>query len=232
MVDFYNGLVYFHTYGLLYPQPLYIGIALLVVTAVFSYLLGSINFAVLISKKKFNEDIRNYGSGNGGMTNMMRTYGRGAAAMTFVGDMAKAFVAVWLGITLYGIIGGYVGGLFCIIGHCFPVFFHFHGGKGVATAAMTILCLSPTVCLVLFIIFVIIVAGYKYISLGSVMCMLLYPVILSMMKGTGFWNIGAVLISLIIIFMHRENIKRLFRGEENKFEFRKKGERNAEKEEK
>ena len=233
MADFYNGFMNFRENGLISPyydyhMPFSVAIPLLVAIAVISYLLGNINFAVIISKKKFHEDVRNFGSGNGGMTNMMRNYGKGAAAMTRVGDLAKAFVAVWLGISLMGTMGGYIAGLFCIIGHCFPVFLGFHGGKGVATTAMTILCLSPSVFIILFTIFVILVLGYKYISLGAIMCMLLYPVVLSMIKGYGYWNIIAILIALIVIFMHRENAKRLLNRTESKFEFRKKGDRNGE----
>lgn len=233
MADLYNGFMNFRANGIISPyygyhMPLAVAIPILIAIAAVSYLLGNINFAVIISKKKFHEDVRNFGSGNGGMTNMMRNYGKKAAAMTLTGDLAKAFAAVWLGISLMGTMGGYIAGLFCIIGHCFPAFLGFHGGKGVATTAMTILCLSPVVFIILFILFVIIVLGYKYISLGSIMCMLLYPIVLSMVKGDGYWNIIAILIALIVIFMHRKNAKRLLDRTESKFEFRKKGDRNSE----
>lgn len=232
MGNFYNAFMNTRVNGLIsphydYSMPLTVAIALLVLCAAAAYLLGSINFAILVSKHKYKEDIRSYGSGNGGMTNMMRTYGRKSAAITFAGDLGKAFLSVTIGCLLMGILGGYIAGLFCIIGHCFPVYYHFKGGKGVATTAMTILLLSPLTFLVLFTIFVIIVLGYKYISLGSVMCMLMYPLLLTMTDRFGpDYAVIALLIAALVIFMHRENIKRLLNRTESKFEFKKHGTRD------
>ena len=226
-----NAFLNFRNNGLIsayydYEVPLGVALPLLVLCAVCAYLLGCINWAVIISRRVYGEDVRNFGSGNGGTTNMMRNYGTKYAVLTLLGDMAKALAACLIGISLMGIYGGYVAGFFCVLGHCFPVFYKFHGGKGVATVAMVILCLSPVVCLILFIIFVILVIGYKYISLASVMCMLLYPVLLNMVYGANMYNVFAIAISLLIVFMHRENLKRLINHTENKFEFRKRGDRS------
>lgn len=190
------------------------------------YLLGSLNFAIIISKTRYKTDIRTFGSGNAGATNMMRTFGKSAAGLTFLGDALKAFVSGLLGYALLGQYGAYIAGLFCILGHMFPVYYRFKGGKGVVTAAISILMCNPYVFLILFALFVIIVAFTKYISLGSVMCMLLYPVILDRMEkwfhgATGAYVIIAILIAALVIFMHRENIKRLWQGTENKFSFKK-----------
>ena len=190
------------------------------------YLLGSMNFAIIISKAKYGSDIRNHGSGNAGMTNMMRTYGKSAAALTLAGDALKAILSGVIGYVTIGMYGAYIAGMFCILGHMFPVYYKFKGGKGVVTAYASILMCDPAVFLVLLLIFVIIVAFTKYISLGSVMCMLIYPVILDRMHKffngvTGPYVIIAILNAALIIFMHRENIKRLLKGNESKFSFKK-----------
>ena len=91
------------------------------------YLLGSVNFALVISKVFYRDDIRKYGSGNAGMTNMLRTYGKLAAAGTLICDMLKASVSVWFGMLVFGYIGGYAAGFFCVLGHIFPIFFKFKG---------------------------------------------------------------------------------------------------------
>ena len=196
-----------------------------ILCAVIAYLLGSINFAIIISGKTYKQDIRDYGSKNAGMTNMMRVYGKRAAAFTLLGDALKAIVAGLIGYAFLGQLGAYIAGCGCVIGHMFPVFFKFRGGKGVVTAAMSIMMCNPYVFLILVILFVLIVAMTKYISLGSVMCVLIYPFILN---GMDTWLSGgcpyvlfALLISVLVIFKHRENIKRLREGTESKFSFKK-----------
>ena len=193
--------------------------------AVLSYLLGSINFAIIISGKAYKQDIREFGSKNAGMTNMMRTYGKRAAGLTLLGDALKAVVAGFLGYALLGQLGAYVAGTACVVGHVFPVFFKFKGGKGVVTTAMTILMCNPYVFLVLFALFVVIVLSTRYISLGSVMCMLIYPFFLSAidtwLAGGCPYVLFALLISLLVIFKHKDNIIRLRQGTESKFSFKK-----------
>ena len=102
-------------------------VAVIAACVIIPYLLGCINFSIVISKKKYHQDIRSFGSGNAGATNMQRTYGTGAAALTFLGDFAKAAVSVIFGICLFGGIGGYLAALFCMIGHAFPCFYGFKG---------------------------------------------------------------------------------------------------------
>ena len=216
---FKNGQEYNNSYLILM-------FGLIFAIIVVAYFLGSINSAVIFSKLIYKEDIRTKGSGNAGMTNMMRTFGKTAAAMTLLGDALKAIVSGLIGYACLGMYGAYIAGLFCILGHMFPVYYKFKGGKGVVTAYASILMCDPVVFLVLLLIFVIIVAFTKYISLGSVMCMLLYPVILDRMHrlvngATGAYVIIAMFNAALIIFMHRENIKRLLKGKENKFSFKK-----------
>ena len=232
--DFFtNGIVGKHFFANMEDTT---AIVLMVVSAVVvmvsAYLLGSINFAIIISSKEYKQDIRNYGSKNAGMTNMMRTYGKKAAGLTLLGDALKAVVSCLIGYALIGQLGAYIAGLFCILGHVFPVYYRIKGGKGVVTAAVTVLMCDPIVFLILFTIFVLIVLGTKYISLGSVMCMLLYPIVLDSTtklatkfgfgeQSTSPYIIFTVLMAVIIVAKHWTNIKRLMNGTESKFSFKK-----------
>ena len=188
-------------------------LALLVVP----YFLGSINFGIIISKLFHGEDIREYGSGNAGMTNMLRTYGKRDAAITLIGDALKAVVAVILGRILFGISGGYVAGLTYILGHAFPCYYKFKGGKGVVVTAATIAVIDWRIFLVLLGIFILVVAFSKYISLGSVCGMLVFPLLVQVWdRGLSINVLLSCLISALVIFLHRGNIKRIYNGTESK----------------
>lgn len=188
-------------------------LALLVVP----YFLGSINFGIIISKLFHGEDIREYGSGNAGMTNMLRTYGKRDAAITLIGDALKAVVAVILGRILFGISGGYVAGLTCILGHAFPCYYKFKGGKGVVVTAATIAVIDWRIFLVLLGIFILVAAFSKYISLGSVCGMLVFPLLVQVWdRGLSINVLLSCLISALVIFLHRGNIKRIYNGTESK----------------
>ena len=188
-------------------------LALLVVP----YFLGSINFGIIISKLFHGEDIREYGSGNAGMTNMLRTYGKRDAAITLIGDALKAVVAVILGRILFGRSGGYVAGLTCILGHAFPCYYKFKGGKGVVVTAATIAVIDWRIFLVLLGIFILVVAFSKYISLGSVCGMLVFPLLVQVWdRGLSINVLLSCLISALVIFLHRGNIKRIYNGTESK----------------
>ena len=191
----------------------------IVLGAVIAYFLGSLNFGVLLSKLKYRDDVRTHGSGNAGMTNMLRTYGKAAAVATFGGDALKTIIAIVISALLTGMIGAYVAGLFCVIGHNFPIYFGFKGGKGVVTAAFTVLCLDPIVFFILLVVFILVVVTTKYVSVASILCMLMYPMVLYNFTPNPFERIKvifALVISVLIIFMHRENIVRLRQGKENK----------------
>ena len=197
----------------------------MLVSAVAAYFLGSINFAIMISKKQYHQDIRAHGSGNAGMTNMMRTYGKRAAVLTFAGDALKAIVAGLIGYLALGYLGAHIAGVFCVVGHMFPVFFNFKGGKGVVTTAASMLVCNPFVFLIELVLYVAIVAIWKYISLASIMCALLYPVLLhgmdTLINGVAPYGIFTVIIAVLVVVKHKENIKRLLNRSENKFSFKK-----------
>lgn len=195
-------------------------------TVIIAYLLGSINFAIIISGKKYKDDIRSHGSKNAGMTNMMRTYGKKAAVLTLLGDALKAVVACFIGYLIMGQLGAYAAGLFCMIGHVFPIFYGFKGGKGVVTAAATVLMTDWLVFLILLLLFVVMVAIWRYISLASITCMILYPLILSFTTKLFLGAISpfilfTVLMAALIIGKHWTNIQRLREGKESKFSFKK-----------
>ena len=225
---FSNGIV--GDYFLNSSDKSTLGLVLFVVSVavviIAAYLLGSINFAIIISGKKYKQDIRDHGSKNAGMTNMLRTYGKKAAGLTLLGDALKAVAACLVGYVLIGSLGAYIAGLFCILGHIFPIFYRFKGGKGVVTTAVAILMCNPIVFAILFLLFVIIVLFTKYISLGSVVCVMLYPLLLDSISRifTGSptpYVVFAMITAVVVVVKHWGNIKRLAAGKESKFSFKK-----------
>ena len=201
------------------------------ILAAAAYFLGSLNFAVIVSKKYYKEDIRSYGSGNAGMTNMLRTYGKFPAVLTLLGDALKAVIAVMIGRLIWGAVGAYAAGVCCMLGHIYPFFYNFKGGKGVVVVAATILMTNWKVGLVLVLMFVILVGFSKFISLGSVMCALIYPLVLSRMNGKDpqIVLLFALVMTVCVVLKHTSNIKRLIEGTENKLSFTKKDKKSADK---
>ncbi len=201
-------------------------IALYMLSALLAYMLGSLNFGIIISKLFFHDDVRTHGSGNAGTTNMLRTYGKAAALGTIVGDALKVVVAIFLANLLVGSFfgGGYVAGLLAVIGHVYPAFYGFKGGKGVVASAITILMLDPTIFLVVLTVFVVVVAIWRYISLGSILSAAVYPLVVYAAYGerAGLRFLFALCLAIFVIFLHRSNIQRLLDGKENKLSFKKK----------
>ncbi|MCD7830826.1 MAG: glycerol-3-phosphate 1-O-acyltransferase PlsY [Firmicutes bacterium] len=193
-----------------------------IVCIIGGYLLGSINAAIIISKYRYKRDIRDSGSGNAGTTNMLRTYGGDAAKWTLIGDIAKTVAAYLLGTILFGIRGAWFSCTMCIIGHCFPIFYKFKGGKGMVCVGVTVLLLDPVAFGILFPIFVIILVGMKYMSLASIMGMLFYPLVHQLVmvyQPNRYWPMStffAVIISLLVIWRHYPNMKRLMDKKESK----------------
>ncbi len=230
-INYYFGSTYVNseTGTKYYSLPWHLAIPTFILILMIAYLFGSINFAMFISKKKFNEDIREHGSGNAGMTNMMRTYGKKAAFLTLLGDAVKTVIAVLIGKLLMGEAGAYVAGLGAVIGHTWPLYYNFKGGKGVVTAITMILCTEPIAGLILLLVFVAIVAMTKYISMGSIIGALMYPVILHNFKTPNIIElISCMGVVGLLVFNHRSNIKRLYNGKENKFSFKKSREEHKE----
>lgn len=205
-------------------------VAGLVLTALIAYTLGSLNFALILSKKMYGEDIREFGSKNAGTTNMARTYGKKAALFTILGDILKGIVAVIVGSFLMGAtLGGYFAGLMCVIGHIFPVFYGFRGGKGVATAAAVILVVNPVVFLVVLGVFVLTVLLTRYVSLGSCLAAAIFPFmtfqfIAGKVPDWGYAFIFSFIMAILVICKHHTNLRRLAHGQESKFAFKKKEE--------
>ena len=188
---------------------------LYIVCAILGYLLGSINSAVIISRAK-GKDIRTVGSGNAGATNILRTFGKGAAALVFVIDILKGVIAVLLGRALGGAYGGYLGGFLAVIGHNYPLYFGFRGGKGIVTSLAVMLTVAPTEALFAFLVAIIIIAATRYVSLGSITGCLVFAILVLIREADIWFRIFAVATSLLAILRHAGNIKRLLQGTERK----------------
>ncbi len=200
-------------------------IAFVFIIALSSYLLGSINAAIIVSKKFYKSDIREYGSGNAGMTNMFRSFGKRAGLATLGGDVAKALISVVLGFVLLGVPGQYIAGFSCMIGHMFPIYFKFKGGKGVIVSAITILLIDPLVFAVLILIFGLMFAATQIISASSLTAAFFLPLVVYSFNRQNPFNIISLLFSFFMAFfviaLHKENIKRILNKTEKKFTIKK-----------
>lgn len=185
--------------------------------AIISYLLGNISFAYILGKIFTKKDVRDFGSGNAGATNAIRAFGKKIGAMVFVGDVLKGVIAVLIGKTL-GETGMYLAGAMVIIGHNWPVFLNFKGGKGVATTIGVMLIASPFVTLICFVLGLVVIITTRTVSLGSILGMAMAPVAAGIFVRP--FNMSLFIFCLFIgtmsIYRHKENIKRLLKGKENK----------------
>ena len=183
---------------------------------IFAYLLGSIPVGLVLSKLK-GRDPRTTGSGNIGATNVMRTAGKTLGIITLLGDVAKGFLPVWLA-ARYGqpTLVVAVVGIAAFIGHIFPLYLRFKGGKGVATAVGVFLAVSPLSVLIVVVLFVVLLIIFRYVSLGSLAGTALTPIVLYLLKVSPHFITMAVIMVVLIFWKHRENIKRLWQGTENK----------------
>lgn len=182
------------------------------------YLIGCLNFAYIIGRYKQHIDIREFGSGNSGTTNAIRVMGLKLGTITFLGDFLKAVAAYylanwWFGDSIYGLYAGFG----VIIGHNWPVFLKFKGGKGIAASIGLIYSVSPLAGLIISVIGIIIVAITKYVSVASMMVALSMPIVFYIRFG-GWEAVGiGLVLAIMAIYRHRSNIKRLLNGSENKF---------------
>ena len=220
-----------------------------IIVAVEAYLLGSLSFSIIVSKGLYKQDIRTFGSGNAGMTNILRTFGKKAAALTITGDVLKGTVAVLIArllfmnepvllihryaFTLFGReiffsnqitmeIALYIAVLGAVLGHMFPIYFGFKGGKGVSVVAGSMVAVTPITLLIALTIFFVIVFTTKIVSLGSIFAPLTYPIwTLCQVYITQTVSVpnlvAAILFPSLIVWTHRTNIKRLLNGTEYKF---------------
>lgn len=216
----------------------------ILICMVIGYLLGSINTGILITKAVQHRDIRTQGSGNAGMTNVIRTVGKKAGVFTFVGDFLKCVVACLLALAILHFAAGqafalytpearrllYPVGAACFVGHLFPLYFKFKGGKGVVTASAMMLMTDWRVFLLILATFLVLALWKRIISLGSVVCAVMYPVYALLLYGPvdgfadGWWRLVlyALLVGLLCLIKHRSNIKRLLSGEEKPLTSKKK----------
>lgn len=189
----------------------------LAVSAIAGYLIGNIETAVILSKFKYHDDVRQHGSGNVGTTNMLRVFGMKPGIFTFIGDFLKGIAAVLLGRLIAGDIGGYLCGLFAVLGHDFPIFFGFKGGKGVATTLAIAWMLSPLYAAIATVICFAIIFFSQMVSLGSLIGVTLYMGALALSNlHSGSLVCLCILLWALVIGRHIDNIKRIIAGTESK----------------
>ena len=205
-----------------------------VITAIIAYLIGSINFSVILSKKMAGFDVREKGSGNAGTTNMLRSVGKKAAALTLICDVLKGIVAILIAMFI-----GWafkvenqsllvqIAGIAVVLGHTFPIFFGFKGGKGVATSLGILIMSNWQIGLICLVFGVLLIALTRMVSLGSCAAAVLFPVLTLFItdnyivsQGSGYL-IYSIILAVIVLFNHRSNIKRIMAGTENRISFKK-----------
>ena len=201
------------------------------IIAIVAYLIGSINFSIILSKKMAGFDVREKGSGNAGTTNMLRTVGKKAAAITLVCDILKGVVAILIAIAVgkifknsNGALLVQIAGVAVILGHTFPIFFKFKGGKGVATSLGVLIMSNWQIGLICLVFALILMVLTQMVSVGSIAAAILYPVLTLFIPQnyivSGNYLIYSIILAVLIVFNHRENVKRLLNGTENKISFK------------
>ncbi len=205
-----------------------------IIVGIVAYLLGSISFSVIISKKMAGFDVREKGSGNAGATNMLRSVGAKAAVLTLLGDLLKGVVAILFAIIVGAIAKNtdkallvQIAGILVVIGHTFPIFFGFKGGKGVATSLGVILMTNWKIGLICLVFALVLMALTKIVAMGSVGAAILFPILVLFMHtnftisdGSSYF-IYSIILAVIVVFNHRSNIQRILNGNENKLSFKK-----------
>ena len=205
-----------------------------IVITIIAYLLGSISFSVIISKKMAGFDVREKGSGNAGTTNVLRTVGKKASIITLVCDVLKGVVAILVAYIVGLIFKDQIdkalliqlAGIAVILGHTFPVFFGFKGGKGIATALGVLLITNWNIGLICLVFALVLMILTRMVSLGSIAAAILFPVLIIFMPHTAYlvdgnYIIYSIILAILVVFNHRTNVKRLLEGKENKLDFKK-----------
>ena len=205
-----------------------------IIVGILAYLIGSISFSVIFSKKMAGFDVREKGSGNAGATNMLRSVGKKAAVLTLLCDALKGVVAIIFAIIVGAIAKEsdkallvQIAGILVVVGHTYPVFFGFKGGKGVATALGVLLITNWKIGLICLVFALVIMALTRIVSAGSVVAAVLFPVLVLFMhtnytisEGSSYF-VYSIILAVIVLFNHRSNIKRILSGTENKLSFKK-----------
>lgn len=208
-----------------------------IIVPIIAYLIGSISFSIIFSKKFAGFDLREKGSKSSGATNMLRTVGKKAALLTLLFDVIKGIIAVLLAMLIGNIVNNFgldikveylvqLAGIAVIIGHTFPIYFGFKGGKGVASSLGLVLVINWQAGLICLVFALLVMALTRTVSLGSITAAILFPVLTLFNIGTQYYLVSgnyfifSVVLALIVIFNHRENIKRILTGTENKLSFK------------
>ena len=206
-----------------------------IIVGLVAYLVGSISFSIIISKKMAGFDVREKGSGNAGATNMLRSVGKKAAALTLLGDALKGVVAILFAVIVGAIAKNsdkallvQIAGILVVVGHTFPIFFEFKGGKGVATSLGVLLMTNWKIGLICLVFALVLMALTKMVSMGSVGAAILFPVLVLFIntnfivsEGSGYF-VYSIILAVLVAFNHRSNIQRILNGTENKLSFSKK----------
>ena len=191
-----------------------------------AYLLGSISIGILLGRSRYKTDVRSQGSGNAGATNVARVFGMNAGLMTFLGDAVKTFIALFVGKLFAGDMGVVIAGIGCLIGHCWPIFFGFKGGKGVSIGLGVMIVLLPYETLLALGIFILTILLTRYVSVGSMLAGISLFVIVALEKYWISYNVAQIyfyltlLLAILVIITHRQNIGRLLSGTENRLKFK------------
>ncbi|MFQ7282066.1 MAG: glycerol-3-phosphate 1-O-acyltransferase PlsY [Christensenellales bacterium] len=182
------------------------------------YLLGAVPFSVLFSRGMLHKDVRRYGSGNPGTSNMTRAVGIKYGLLVLLFDMAKGFGAVYLGQWIMGPLGAYLGALCAVAGHNWPIYLKFKGGKGVATTVGVMLAFVPYITLIAMACFLVVLAVSRYFSLGSLVCLgLVWVLVICLHFADTYLVVLCSVLVLVAFVQHRANIRRLKNGTENRF---------------
>ena len=209
----------------------------IIIVAIISYLIGSIMFSVIFTKKIAGFDVRTKGSGNAGSTNVLRTAGKKVAIITLICDILKGVVAVLIGYIVGKLTKASVetsqmliltAGVMVVLGHTFPIFFKLKGGKGVATSLGVLLMINWKIGLICLVFALLIMAVSRMVSLGSISAAILFPVLCIffnenyLIKANHFgYILFGIILCLLVVFNHRSNLKRIINGKENKLSFKK-----------
>ena len=205
-----------------------------IIIAIIAYAIGSINFSVIISRKYAGFDVREKGSGNAGTTNMLRSVGKKAAAITLICDILKGVISILIAVIIGNIVKNadkallvQIAGIAVVLGHTFPIFFDFKGGKGVATSLGVLLMTNWQIGLICLVFAIVIMACTKMVSMGSVGAAILFPILTLfisnhfIVEASGFkYFFYSIILAGLVAFNHRENIKRILNGTENKLSFK------------
>jgi acyl phosphate:glycerol-3-phosphate acyltransferase len=205
-----------------------------IIVAIVAYLLGSISFSVIISKKLAGFDVREKGSGNAGATNVLRSVGKKGAILTLLGDALKGVLAILFAVLVGAIAKNadkallvQIAGILVVLGHTFPIFFEFKGGKGVATALGVLLTTNWKIGLICLVFALVLMILTKMVSMGSVGAAILFPVLTLfihsnyMVSEGSSYLVYSIILAVIVAFNHRSNIQRILSGTENKISFKK-----------